>query len=95
MATGSDIRSRELFGVPLGVRMRNHKLRNIRPSGAFSPEVPFGCSLGRLRPISSMATGTSPFTGYLPLSRHFISTFNKYISYKSLLFSDMFAMYSK
>jgi hypothetical protein len=31
-----------------------------------------GCSLGRLRHISSMATGTSPFTGYLPLSRHFI-----------------------
>jgi hypothetical protein len=23
-----------------------------------------------------MATGTSPFTGYLPLSRHFISAFN-------------------
>ena len=27
-------------GVPLGVRMRNRKLRNIHPSGAFSPEVP-------------------------------------------------------
>jgi len=26
-------------GFPLGVRMRNRKLRNIRPSGAFSPEV--------------------------------------------------------
>ena len=35
-------------------------------------EVPLGCSLGRPCPISRMATGTSPFTGYLPLSRHFI-----------------------
>ena len=26
-------------GVPLGVSMRNRKLRNIRPSGAFWPEV--------------------------------------------------------
>ena len=41
------------FGVPLCARMRNRKLRNIRPSGAFSPE---GCSLGRPRQISSMAT---------------------------------------
>ena len=52
------------FGVPLGARMRNRKLRNIRPSGTFSPE---GCSLGRPRQKSSMATGASPFTGYLPL----------------------------
>jgi hypothetical protein len=27
------------FGVSLGVRMRNRKLRNIKPSGAFLPEV--------------------------------------------------------
>jgi hypothetical protein len=27
------------FGVPLGVRLRNRKLHNILPSGAFSPEV--------------------------------------------------------
>ena len=36
---------------------------------------------------------TSPFTGYLSLSRNFIfigRAFNNYISYKSLLFSDMF-----
>jgi hypothetical protein len=78
-------------GVPWkGVRMRNQKLRNICPSGAFSSEMTSsnvtrrdspgsrvigsgpGCSLGHPRPINSMATGTSPFTGYLPLSRHFI-----------------------
>ena len=48
-----------------------------------------GCCLGRPRPISSMATGSSPFTGYQSLSRHFIfmrSTFNNCISYKRLLF---------
>ena len=37
MATGSDQRSRDPFEVPLG--MRNRKLCNIRPSGAFWPEV--------------------------------------------------------
>jgi hypothetical protein len=31
-ATGSDVTPN---GVPLRVRMRNRKLRNIRPSGAF------------------------------------------------------------
>jgi hypothetical protein len=57
----------------LSVRMRNRKLQNICPNGAFSPEmtsspigIPLGCSLGRPRPISSMATGTSPYH-YLPL----------------------------
>jgi hypothetical protein len=30
------------FGVPLGVRMHNRKLCNIRPNGAFSPEEPLG-----------------------------------------------------
>jgi hypothetical protein len=49
-----------------GARMRNLKLRNMQS------EVPLWCSLGRPRPISNMATGTSPFTGYLPISRHFI-----------------------
>ena len=34
MATGCD-----LEGVPLGVYMRNRKLRNILPSGAFWTEV--------------------------------------------------------
>jgi hypothetical protein len=37
------------------------------------------CSLDCPRPISSMATGTSPFTGYLLLSRYFMfmgSAFN-------------------
>ena len=57
------------------MRMRNRKLRNIRPSGNFWPEITSspiglplevgGCFLGRLRPISSMVTGTNPFTGYL------------------------------
>jgi hypothetical protein len=31
-ATESDRRSRDLFGIPLGMRMRNRNLRNIRPS---------------------------------------------------------------
>jgi hypothetical protein len=39
MATGSDRMSRDPFGVPVGVRMHNQKLRNIRPSGVFWPEV--------------------------------------------------------
>jgi len=52
MATGSDVSqvtpkgiplggscSISPAGVPLGARMRNRKLCNIRPSGAFSPEV--------------------------------------------------------
>ena len=44
--------------------------------GLFHRKYPLGCSLGRPRPISSMATGTSPFTGFLPLSGQFISAFN-------------------
>ena len=32
MATESDRRSLDPFGVPLDVRMRNRKMRNIRPS---------------------------------------------------------------
>ena len=39
MATGSDRSLRDPFGVPFGVRMRNHKLLNNRPSGDFWPEV--------------------------------------------------------
>ena len=35
-ATGSDVTPKE---VPLGVHMRNRKLRNIHPSGAFLPDV--------------------------------------------------------
>jgi hypothetical protein len=35
--------------------------------GPLHRKCPLGCSVGRPRPISSMATGTSPFTGYLPL----------------------------
>ena len=48
-ATGSDVTgsgpdrtrkwSRDPEGIPLGARMRNRKLRNIRPSRAFSPVV--------------------------------------------------------
>ena len=55
--------SRDLFGVPLEgwcARMRNLKLRNI------CSEVPLWCSLGR-----SCLSFSTPFTGYLPLSRHF------------------------
>jgi hypothetical protein len=63
----SDLRSRDTFGVPLGVRMRNWKLRKIWPRCPFDRKCHFGCYPGRLRPISSMATGISPFTGYLPL----------------------------
>ena len=67
------------FRAPLGARMRNRKLRNIRPSGAFWPE---GCSLGLPRHISSMATGTSPFTGYLSLLFSYnIIYFNKVLTY--------------
>jgi hypothetical protein len=44
--------------------------------GPFHRKCPLGCSLGRPRPKSSMATGTSPFTGFLPLPRHFIIAFN-------------------
>jgi len=40
-----------------------------------------GCSLRRSRPIFSMSTGTSPFTGYLPFSRHFI-----FIKYSIMVF---------
>jgi hypothetical protein len=36
----SDRRSPE--GGGRGVRMRNWKMRNVRPSRAFSPEVPLG-----------------------------------------------------
>ena len=71
------------FGVPLGACMRNRKLRNIRPSGAFWPEV---CSLGLSRQISSMVTGTSPFIGYLPLLFSYnIIYFNKF---SPMVFSD-------
>ena len=59
------------------VPMRNRNLRNIRPSGSFWEvtsssiglplEVEGGCSVGRPRPMLIMATGTSPFTGYLLL----------------------------
>jgi hypothetical protein len=38
-----------------------------------------------------MATGTSHFTGYLPLSRHFISAFNNGFH---LVFSDMYSKQS-
>ena len=100
--------SRDPERVPLegeSVRMRNRKLRNIRSNvthrsspGKYGstnarPEVPFGCSLGRLRPISSMATGTSPFTGYLPLSHHFISAFNNGFHLRCFrIFSRFFVM---
>ena len=92
MATGSDQRSRDPFGVPLGVRMRNQKLGNIRPSGAFWPEVtlwnvtPSGFPWVRCAHAwSEVPLGCSlgrPCLSYsspyhyLPLSRNFISTFN-------------------
>jgi hypothetical protein len=40
---------------------------------SFDRKCPLGCSLGRPHPISSMATGTSPFTGYLPRWRFIAS----------------------
>ena len=52
-----------------------HVTPKVLPLEITRSEVPLGCSLGHPHPISSMATGTSPFTGYLPLSRHFISAF--------------------
>ena len=71
MGTGSDPE-----GGPLGVHMRNQKLRNIGPSGAFwqemmpppgkygsadvQPEITLGGTLGRPR-----LSFSSP--GYLPL----------------------------
>jgi hypothetical protein len=61
----SDQRSRDPFRVHLGARMRNRKLHNIRPSGAFHRKYPLGCSLGRSR-----LSFSNP--GYLPLPRHFI-----------------------
>jgi hypothetical protein len=39
IATGSNQMSRDPFGVPFSVRMRNQKLCNIHPSGAFWLEV--------------------------------------------------------
>jgi hypothetical protein len=47
MAIRSDRRSREPFGVPLSVCMRNRKLRNIRPSGVMKrhPVVTEGHSM--------------------------------------------------
>jgi hypothetical protein len=54
MATGCDLRSLDSFGVPLGVRIRNRKLRNTRsdrrsrdPFGSV-----LGCSLRRPRLIT-------------------------------------------
>jgi hypothetical protein len=76
MATGSDVPEGDVTpkGAPCkGALMRNRKLRIIRPSGTFSPEMtssemPLSGSLGRPRPIT--LSFSSPFTGYLPLSRH-------------------------
>jgi hypothetical protein len=39
MAIEIDWRSRDPFGIPFGVHMRHRKLRNVRPSGIFWPEV--------------------------------------------------------
>jgi hypothetical protein len=65
-AIGSDVTPKE---VPLGERMRNRKLGNIRTSGPFNRRCPLGCSLGRPRLSFSIP-------GYLPLPHHFISAFN-------------------
>ena len=52
MATGYDVtRSRDPKGVPWkGVRMSIRKLRNIRPSGAFSPEMTSSNATSRASP---------------------------------------------
>ena len=54
MATGCDQRSLDPFGVPLGVRMCNRKLRNTcSDRRSRDPlEVSMGCSLRRPRPIT-------------------------------------------
>jgi hypothetical protein len=49
MVTGIDRRARDTKGVPLGVGMRNRKLRNIRPSGDFLPEMTSSNFMGPLR----------------------------------------------
>jgi hypothetical protein len=40
--TGSKVTGSDVTGIPVGVRMRNPKLRNIHHSGAFRPEVTLG-----------------------------------------------------
>jgi hypothetical protein len=55
------------------------------------PEVSLGCSLGHLVITLSIS---SPFTGYLPLSRHFHGERFQY-RFSPTVFSDMFNMYSK
>ena len=49
------------------------------------------CPCGVLQDVCILLSFSSPFTGYLPLSPPFLlgSTFNNYIFYKRLLFSDM------
>jgi hypothetical protein len=90
MATGCDVPE----GVPWkGAHMRNRKLRNIRPSGAFWPEMTSSnvtnrpspgtgshvSALGVLsRTSASYLSFSSPFTGYLALSHHKGSAFNNY-----------------
>jgi hypothetical protein len=103
--TGSDVIKRHPTpsGFPWKGGVRACATRSYEISDRTSPvghplelevtwsEVPLGCSLGRPRPIT--LSFSRPFTGYVPLSRHFIfmgSAFNNYISYKSLLFSDIF-----
>ena len=63
-----------------GARIHNRKLRNIR-SNVTRRSSPgshvIGSALGVFsRTSASYLSFSNPFTGYLPLSRHFISAFN-------------------
>jgi hypothetical protein len=75
MATGSNRKSRDPKALHWkDARMSNRKLRNIRLSWAFWLEM----MSSNVTPSASYLSFSSAFTGYLPLSRHFISAFNNY-----------------
>ena len=72
-STGSDRRSRDPFRIPLGVSMRNRKLSNIHPSGAFYPTHKELCPYYSVIP---------PHTGVCPI-RQCYPHMNSYVSYCS------------
>ena len=94
IATGSDVMWTRRGYPCKGVRIRNRKLRNIRPNGAFLPEMKSSNITWRASPgtgshvsafgvlsrtSASYLSFSIPFTGYLsPLSRHKGSAFNNY-----------------
>ena len=87
MATGGDVSHVTPNEVPLEgwvARMRNRKLRNIRPSGAFSPEVTSVNVTRRGFPWNWKSRDRKCLFYFHE------SVFNNYISYNSLLLLDMF-----